>query len=188
MSTTEKDVLPFLDSRIKLETVENILRGKDRIEAYKLAGGKSKSTKATSVIVSKWLKQANVKKYVSMREEELNLRTKAKTEIDRDWVIANYKEVYDRCMQKVPVTDAFGNQRTQLVDQGGGMMKPEGVWAFNYKGSLGALDGISRVMGFNAPLKVDATLKYHRVKELADLDKKELVKLAEMETLDERRN
>lgn len=189
----EVEVLPFLDSPVKLATVENILRGKNRIEAYKLAGGKSKSSQATSVIVSKWLKQANVKKYISMREAELNMRTKAKTGIDRDWVVSNYKEVYDRCMQKKAVmcfdkVKKIYVQVTEEVEHKDGTITEEGVWNFDSRGALGGLDGISRVMGFNAPVKFDGTLRHVQVKEIAELTPEELLKLAEMQPVDERHN
>ena len=163
MADEEKqiDVEELVDSLEpkQFRLVEHIARGKERAKAYKLAGYKSVDPSTISSVVSEILIKPNVAAYLKFREAELNDKTREKTGIDRDWVIEGYREIHERCMQKSPVMIKVGKdwiQDTEMVEHADGTTTEEGVWKFDSRGAISALDGIARVMGFNAPLKVDA--------------------------------
>jgi hypothetical protein len=138
-----------------------LLRYKNQRKAYVKAGYKA-NPKTVDQAASNLFRKVKVARYLAIRESELNEGTRQKTGIDRDWVIERYKDIHDRCAAKGKKLNAHA--------------------------AISALDGISRVMGFNAPQKFEGTLRHVQVKEIAGLPKDELLELAQMQTVDERQN
>ena len=65
-------------------------------------------------------------------EEAMNSRSK-KTEISAEWVLNNLKEIAERCMQGIPVTDREGNET--------------GEWKFEHSGANKSLELIGKHLG-----------------------------------------
>lgn len=63
----------------------------------------------------------------------------ARTAITQEYVLANLKEIVERCMQRAPVTTARGGQ---VLDKNG-----NAVWKFDARGANKALELLGRHLG-----------------------------------------
>jgi len=74
-------------------------------DAYKRAGYSAKDDNVAKVCASKLLTKTNIKEKI---QESLKEKSK-RNEITADWVVAQLKKNYERCMQAIPVFDKSGN-------------------------------------------------------------------------------
>jgi len=73
-------------------------------DAYKRAGYSAKDDNVAKVCASKLLTKTNIKEKI---QESLKEKSK-RNEITADWVVAQLKKNYERCMQAIPVFDKSG--------------------------------------------------------------------------------
>lgn len=68
-----------------------------------------------------------------------------RTELNAEWVLNRFKEISDRCMQKVPVMvyDPESKSMKQEIDEETG----EGVWTFQASGANKATEQIGKQLG-----------------------------------------
>ena len=88
----------------------------------------------------RWLQKDEVREYIGVLLEERQKRL----EMDEDWVIAQLRNVHDRCMQNEPVYGAG----SEVLDENGeptGEMAPI-YYKFDANGSLKALELIGKHM------------------------------------------
>jgi len=75
-----------------------------------------------------------------------------RTEITQDWVLQNFKEIAERCMQKHPVmyydkVEKKLRQVKETVEHEEGTSSEEGVWAFDASNANRALENIGKHLG-----------------------------------------
>lgn len=122
-----------------------ILRGLGNIQAVKEAGYNCKSDNALAVQAQRLLNNANVDAYLKSETELKHLERRRKTEVDDLWITEQFKEVYNRCMQAVPVMryDRELKMEVQETDADG-----EGVWTFDSAGANKALENLAKHIGY----------------------------------------
>lgn len=122
-----------------------ILRGLGNIEAAKEAGYKCTTDQAFGVQAQRLLKSASVKEYIRVETELRELNRRKKIEVDDLWITEQFKEIYNRCMQRQPVMryDREAGQMIQETDADG-----EGVWTFDSTGANRALENIAKHIGY----------------------------------------
>ncbi len=102
------------------------------------------SEKGARVSASQLLANPNVSEYVyQLREKQ-----KAKTGVTTEYLINSFKEIADRCMQKVPVMvwelDEEGNRvKVQATDDEG-----NGIWEFDGATANRSLELLGKHVGF----------------------------------------
>lgn len=79
--------------------------------------------------------------YIQEAIAQAKMKRQEKVELDATFVLAGLKEIYERCMQKVPVMRFDGKlkQMVQVTDKEG-----EGVWRFEPHASNKALELIGK--------------------------------------------
>lgn len=82
------------------------------------------------------------KPHVQERIAELRGNVAKANEVDADWLVKNYKRVFDRAMGDETVVDE------QEGDEPGQVVK---TYKFDSAGAKGALDGIAKITGFDKP-------------------------------------
>lgn len=146
--------------------VEEYLVDLNATAAYLRAGYKC-SEDAARINASKLLTNTNISQAVQTALAERS----ARTEITQDYVLANLKEIVERCMQRAPVVDRRGRQ---IYDDEG-----NAVWAFDAKNANRALELLGKHLGLfiekqkvtldGDPLRI--IVDYGEGEELADLDR-----------------
>lgn len=81
-------------------------------------------------------KQNLTKLYIQEEIKKLKDKLTEKAEIDAQWVLDNFVELSQRCMQKVPVMEK--------VD---GELIPTGEWKFDSAGANKALENVGKMIG-----------------------------------------
>lgn len=139
-----------LNDKIKLTEKEfkfadAILRGISQNVAVVEAGYKCKTPVAISVQANRLLKSASVQTYISLERELREIERRKKIEVDDLWITEQFKEIYNRCMQRIPVMryDREAGQMVQETDDNG-----EGVWTFDSTGANRALENIAKHIGY----------------------------------------
>jgi len=139
-----------LNDKIKLTEKEfkfadAILRGIAHNVAVVEAGYKCKTKEGISVQANRLLNSVNVKTYIALERELRELERRKKIEVDDLWITEQFKEIYNRCMQRIPVMryDRDAGQMVQETDDNG-----EGVWTFDSSGANRALENIAKHIGY----------------------------------------
>ena len=124
-----------------MDNEEKLLTPKEMkfCEAYLQTGQKAKSAeiagfKNPSVAASRLLKKDSVLAYI----RNAQARAREELQIDENWGVLRAIEVYNRCMQAVPVME---------WDYSEHKMVPTGEYAFDSKGALKALELIKNLLG-----------------------------------------
>jgi phage terminase small subunit len=152
VETEEK--LPKLRPRL-VRFCENIVSGKTQVESYKQAGYKPKNDNVASVQASRLLDIPNVNRYITIRENQIQDKLRKDTEITREKVLRMYYETAQRCAQDIkPVINKKG-EHVETEDKDGNLAK---AYTFDHRGVTGGLDGVARILGFNAAQKIDTTV------------------------------
>lgn len=155
-------IFKTMTEEIKLNSKQTIfanaiLDGKTNREAFMLAGYKYKNQETLDSSSSKLLSNSKVAQFIEIKQKELQEKAEIKLEISREWVLAKYKEVAERCNQDVvPVLNKKG-EPVLVEDKNGNMCE---AYIFNAKGVVSALDGIARLQGYNAPAKFEGNVKH----------------------------
>ena len=127
-----------------------------------IRAGYSKKTAAAHAC--RLLKNVNIQPEISKLQE----KRLEKTEISAEWVLNNFKEISERCMQKTPVMRFNRTEKCmeQITDENG-----EGVWQFDANGANRANELIGKHLGmFNEKFDVNLTISSWDAleKEIAD--------------------
>jgi len=122
-----------------------ILRGLSSIDAVRESGYKASTEGALRVQASTLLAKPNVAEYIRLERELIEYERRKKIEVDDLWITQQFKEVYERCMQRKPVMrfDRDAGGMVQEVDEDG-----EGVWTFDSTGANRALENIAKHIGY----------------------------------------
>lgn len=122
-----------------------ILKGLENAEAYKKANPRCKSDKAASVGASRMLQRPTVHAYISKELEKIENARRKEIEVDDLWVTKNFKDVFERCMQRAPVMEFNREERRleQATDEAG-----NGIWTFDSTGANRALENIAKHIGY----------------------------------------
>ena len=101
-----------------------------------------KNNASAAVTASRLLRDANVAGYLdALIRESVEGR-----ETSKESVILRTLEIYRRCTQAEPVME-YDRDRREWVESG--------EWRFDAKGAAKALELLSRIMGYDAPVKLD---------------------------------
>lgn len=124
---------------------ELIINGLSNIDATREAGYSDKTEQSLRVQAARLMAKPAIKEYIEL---ELRLKAeqrRAKTEVDDVWITEQFKEVYNRCMQRIPVMvfDRDSKQMVQDTDENG-----EGVWTFDSAGANRALENLAKHIGY----------------------------------------
>lgn len=146
----KKRTIELHDGKIRLTNQEflfadAILKGLTNLEAAKAAGYSDKSEKSLVVQAHHLLARNNIIEYIRLETQLKELERRKKIEVDDLWITEQFKEVYNRCMQRIPVMrfDRDAGQMVQEVDENG-----EGVWTFDSTGANRALENIAKHIGY----------------------------------------
>lgn len=85
------------------------------------------------------LRKPEISKHIQFLQSARSERT----QIDADWVLARFKEISDRCMQKSPVMIRQGRDIVQKIDEEGNH-----VWEFDSTGANRATELIGKHIGW----------------------------------------
>lgn len=98
------------------------------------------SSKGANVTASQLLTKSNI----STRVQELKAKRAAKTEITADYVLTGFKEVAERCLQRIPVMewDSVNKQMVQATDEEG-----KAIWQFDSGGANKAFEMLGKHIG-----------------------------------------
>jgi phage terminase small subunit len=170
---TNEDKLPILN-RKQRAFCDNILKGLTQTESYLKAGYKARNEHTASVLASKLLENLDIKQCIEIREKQIAFQAEKEANVSRVWALKMYKDVAERCAQEVkPVLDRKGNP-VKITDKEGNIAN---AYVFDSAGVVKAVDGIARLQGYNAIIKVENTSKHAldtdglSEKELSDLSK-----------------
>ena len=134
-----------MEEKSKLDELAAELKPKERkfCEEYLKSGAKMESARAAGYgktdgasanAATKLLKRADILSYL----HALQAQVRAELHIDGNWVVVKAIEVYQRCMQAVPVKE---------WDYGEHGMVETGEYTFDSKGALKALELIKTTLG-----------------------------------------
>jgi len=115
------------------------------------------SKKTANVKASQLLAIVNIQQEISKLQQKIS----EKTSINAEWVLNNFKEISERCMQKTPVMKYNRTEKCmeQVVDENG-----EGVWQFDANGANRANELLGRHLGmFNDKLQLDGDIKFEMI-------------------------
>lgn len=121
MALTGKQKLHIQEYLVDLDAKASAIRA-----GYSLSWAKSKAA------------QALAKPAMAAALTEAMAERSKRTEITQDWVLANLKEVAERCMQAVPVT-RFDKDKRESVETG--------EWEFDSTGANRSLELIGKHLG-----------------------------------------
>jgi len=121
-----------------------ILRGLNNIEAAEAAGLKG-NRNSLAVAAQRLYANGNIQKYISLELQIREAERRKKIEVDDLWITEQFKEIYNRCMQRIPVMryDRDAGQMVQETNEAG-----EGVWTFDSSGANRALENIAKHIGY----------------------------------------
>lgn len=122
-----------------------ILRGLSNIDAVREAGYSNSSIQTMRCQAARLMEKPAIKEYIEL---ELRLKAEARrreVEVDDIWVTQQFKEIYNRCMQRIPVMrfDREAGQMVQETNENG-----EGVWTFDSSGANRALENLAKHIGY----------------------------------------
>ena len=142
---TSCEIKPFLEER-EARFAEEFLHDFNGTQAAIRAGYKPGVNNASAAVqASRLLRDERVKAYRSalIREsvEDMN--------VSCDSVVLGLLEIYRRCMSAVPVL-MWDGEKKEWVNSG--------EWRFDAKGASRALEQISKLLGFEAPVKHKITV------------------------------
>jgi phage terminase small subunit len=139
----------------QLKFADAILQGKTQREAYVLAGYKAKTENVLDKNASILVNNGKVNRYITIKKKEVADKAEKKLDISREKVLKMLLEVAERCNQDItPMLDRKGNQ-IYVEDKDG---KNVAAFIFNAKGVVAALAELIKVQGYNAPIKIDASV------------------------------
>lgn len=72
----------------------------------------------------------------------------ADKDITRENIALKFSEIFDRCMQKTPVME---------FDRDSKEWEETGKWEFDAKGAAKALEGLTKLFGYDAPTRTEIT-------------------------------
>lgn len=107
--------------------------------------------KSAEVTASRLLRNAKVKEYIEARKKEVEDVLK----FSKITLVSDMLKVKERCMQAEPVKE--------FVD---GEWQETGQYKFDSRGAVKAGEQVAKMMGYNAPDKVDVTSGGQRVKSI----------------------
>lgn len=136
------EIAAFLDERAR-RFAEEYNRSLNATEAAIAAGYKpGKNRTSAAVQGNRLLHDPRVKAYRAAL-----IRESAETLLlTRESLELKLMEIYERCMQKTPVM-VYDSEAKAWVESG--------EWQFDAKGATRALQQLSKMMGFDAPVKVE---------------------------------
>lgn len=102
--------------------------------AYKRAGYQAKGN-AAEVNAARLLRNAQVAAAV---QEAMDARAE-RTEITADYVLEGIREIAERCLQRAPVMEGRGENRSQMIDDEG-----RHVWTFDSTGANKAFENLGK--------------------------------------------
>jgi hypothetical protein len=96
--TLTKDIkLPHLRPRL-VRFCEDILTGnKTQVSAYKDCGFKAKNDNVAHVKASQLLRQDDIHRYITIRQEQIAAELRKNTNITKGWLLNEYQLIIDRC-------------------------------------------------------------------------------------------
>lgn len=132
----------FKLSAREFKFADAILRGLTNVEAAREAGY---SEKGLTVQAHRLLSNVNIAEYIRIETELKEIERRKRIEVDDLWLTEQFKEIYNRCMQRIPVMkyDREMQMMVQEVDEDG-----EGVWTFDSTGANRALENIAKHIGY----------------------------------------
>lgn len=140
---TAAEIRAYLDDR-EIRFAEEYLVDLNGTQAAIRAGYKAGTNNASAAVqASRLLHDARVRAYRSalIRESVDDMC------LSRESLVLKLMEIYRRCMAAEPV---------MVWDSAEKAWKESGVWQFDAKGAMKALEQLGKLMGFEAPLKIDA--------------------------------
>lgn len=141
-SMSSAEIAAFLDERERRFAKEfnSSLNGTRSAIAAGYKPGKNNASAA--VQASRLLRDERVRAYrVALIRESVEDRA-----LTRDSLVLRLLEIIDRCMQKEPVMEWDASAREWVES---------GEWQFDAKGATRALQQLSKMLGFDAPVKHD---------------------------------
>ncbi len=200
----EVETLPTLEPK-QLAAAEYLIQGKPQREAYKLAGYKPKTNKIADTAASQLFSNVKVAKYIQRRRNEIVLRAEYSTGVSVERTMRELArtafvdpaELFDengrlRHVKDMPVhvrTAIASVEVETLYEYEDKVKKPIGTLTkLKFWNKVDSLDKLCKIQGMYVPEKFDLTVRQVQVKEISDLPKDELLKLAEMQTVGERQN
>lgn len=152
---TASEVRAYLDDR-EAKFAEEYLKDLNGTQAAIRAGYKpGKDNASAAVQASRLLHDERVRAYRSAL-----IRESVDDEcLSRESVVLKIIEIYRRCMAAVPVMEWDSNAKT---------WKESGTWQFNARGAMKALEMLSKLLGFEAPVKIETVGGIEKL--LAELD------------------
>lgn len=123
-----------------------LLRGLGNIEAAKEAGFKGKTDQVLAVTAQRLLNNNNIREYINVETELKEIQRRKSIEVDDLFITQAFKEILNRCMQRVPVMrfDREAGMMTQERDEETG----EGVWTFDSSGAIKAAENLGKHIGY----------------------------------------
>lgn len=104
------------------------------------------SPKSVQVAAHRMMQKPKIKKYI---EEQLELKKqelRKAVEVDDIYITQTFKEILNRCMQRVPVMkfDRESGEMEQERDPDTG----EGIWTFDSNGAIKAAENLAKHIGY----------------------------------------
>lgn len=140
---TAAEIAAYMDERER-RFAEEYLVDLNGTQAAIRAGYKAgRNNASAAVTASRLLRDERVQLYRSalIRESVEDM------DISRDALVLKLLEIYRRCMAAEPVMQ---------WDSGTKEWRESGVWNFDAKGAMKALEQLSKLLGFDAPMRIDA--------------------------------
>jgi phage terminase small subunit len=141
MAATDKIKL----TQKEFKFADAVLRGVPHHIAVTEAGYNCKTQQAMSVQANRLLNNVNVSSYIALEREKREIERRKNIEIDDLWITEQFKEVYNRCMQRIAVM-RFDRETRTLVQET--TEDGEGVWTFDSAGANRALENLAKHIGY----------------------------------------
>lgn len=122
-----------------------ILKGLSNIDAVREAGYSDSSVQTMRCQAARLMEKPAIKEYIELELQIKAEKRRLETEVDDLWITKQFREVYDRCMQRIPVMkfDREAGAMVQETDEEG-----EGVWTFDSSGAIKALENLAKHIGY----------------------------------------
>ena len=113
--------------------------------AAAIRAGYSERRNSAAVQGARMLKKEKVRAYrhALIREQMKN------KDLTKESIVLKLSEIVDRCMQNIPVTEY--NHDTKQYEE-------TGEYEFDSRGAIRALNSLTKILGFDAPVKVETTV------------------------------
>ena len=139
---TAQEIAAFLDER-EMRFAREYLLDLNGTQAAIRAGYKPGTNNASAAVqASRLMRDERVRAYRSalIRESVEDL------DVSRETMVLKLLEIYRRCMSAEPVL-IWDSEKKEWIESG--------EWRFDAKGATRALEQLSRMMGYNAPVKLE---------------------------------